>query len=414
MSEFDLGGIENSPSSFRSEYKPCKEAPIILFVLAVCAFCIGTTEFVVAGLLKILATDLKISIPAAGWVMTSYALSVMIGAPLVTAVTIQLRRKYVLIALLSLFVLGNLISALASTFFVLLVGRVLSALCHGAFFGISAVIASHIVEPSKRSMAVALMFSGLTLANIFGVPLGTLMGEHLGWQAPFYAISAIGLLGLIGIIIFVPYRLSLPSTNLIKEVKALLRFDVGLALLVTALGFGGLFAMFSYIAPLLIFVTQYSQSSVAYLLILFGMGLMIGNFLGGKAADRSLKATLYISLSLLVFTLLVFIWAAHFKIVAAIILFFLGVIGFSSVPALQMQVVNRSHKAPMLSSSANISAFNFGIAMSIFLGGLGIHLGLGYTSPSWIGAILTFLGLLIAVFLNSRYKSASQSHVRKK
>ena len=267
MSEFDLGGIENVHAPFQGKWRPCKEAPIILFVLAICSFGIGTTEFVIAGLLKILATDLHVSIPAAGWVMTSYALSVTIGAPLLTVLTIHMRRKYVLMGLIALFVLGNLISAVAGTFTVLIIGRVLTALCHGAFFGISAVVASHIVEPSKRSMAVALMFSGLTLANVLGVPLGTLMGEHLGWQAPFYAISAIGILGLIGIVLFIPTRLALPPTHLSKEISALMRPDICLSLLVTALGFGGLFASFSYIAPLLINVTHFTQSDVAYLFL---------------------------------------------------------------------------------------------------------------------------------------------------
>ncbi len=404
MSEFDIGGIENSHPTFQGKCQPCKEAPIILFILAVCSFAIGTTEFVIAGLLNILASDLNISIPVAGWVMTSYALSVMAGAPIITAFTIHLRRKYVLIGLLALFVLGNLISAFAETFTFLIIGRVLSALCHGAFFGISAVIASHIVEPRKRSMAVALMFSGLTLANVLGVPLGTLMGEHWGWQSPFYAISAIGILGLIGIILFIPHRLSLPPTHLAKEIRALMRPDIGLALLVTALGFGGLFASFSYISPLLINVTHFTQSGVAYLLVLFGLGLMIGNFLGGKAADKSLTTTLYVTLFLLSLALIILVWTAHAKWPAAITLFLLGIVGFGAVPALQMQVMHRAKAAPTLSSSTNISAFNLGISLSIFLGGLGIHFGLGYTSPSWIGSILTFSALLIALFLNRKYK----------
>ena len=260
-------------------------------------------------------------------------------------------------------------------------------------------------------MAVALMFSGLTLANVLGVPLGTLMGEHLGWHAPFYAISAVGILGLIGIMIFVPHRLTLPPTHLSKEISSLMRPDVILALLVTALGFGGLFASFSYIAPLMINVTHFTQTGVVYLLVLFGLGLMIGNFLGGKAADKSLQTTLYTSLLLLALTLLIFVWTAHAKWSAAITLFLLGIIGFGTVPALQMQVMHRAKAAPTLSSSTNIAAFNLGISLSIFLGGLGIHMDLGYTSPSWIGAILTFTALLIALFLTNKYeeKAAPQN-----
>ncbi|MBS0625795.1 MAG: MFS transporter [Verrucomicrobia bacterium] len=404
MSEIDIGGIENFHAPFQGKPQPCKEAPLILFVLAICAFAIGTTEFVIAGLLNVMATDLNVSIPTAGWVMTSYALGVTAGAPIITAFTIHMRRKYVLTSLLALFVLGNVISALAGTFSLLIVGRVLAALCHGSFFGISAVIASHIVEPSKRSMAVALMFSGLTLANVLGVPLGTLMGEHWGWHAPFYAISAIGIIGLIGIVFFIPYQLALPPTHLSKEFSALMRPDIGLAFLVTALGFGGLFASFSYIAPLLINVTQFTQSEVAYLLILFGVGLMIGNFLGGKATDKSLKGTLYASLFFLALTLFILVWTAEAKWPAVITLFILGIIGFGTVPPLQMQVVHRAKTAPTLSSSTNVAAFNLGISLSVYLGGLGISLGWGYTSPSWIGSILTFTALLIAIFLNNKYK----------
>lgn len=404
MSEFNTGGIENCDAPFQGKSHPCKQAPIILLILAICSFSIGTSEFVIAGLLKILAIDLNISIPLAGWVMTSYSLSITIGAPLITALTIRFQRKTVLVSLLSLFVVGNVISAFAESFMLLIIGRILAALCHGAFMGISSVVATHVVEPSKRSMALALIFSGLTLANVLGVPFGTLIGESLGWHAPFYAISALGVLGLAGIICFIPTRLSLPPTHLSKEIKALLHPDLALSLLVTVLGFGGLFASFSYIAPLLINVTQFTQSEVAYLLMLFGWGLMIGNFLGGKAADKSLKITLYATLLLLSLTLLLFVWAAHVKWAAMITIFFLGVIGFGTIPALQMQVMSRAKSAPTLSSSTNIAAFNLGISISIVLGGLGIHYGLGYTSPSWIGASMTFSSLLIAIVVNKKYK----------
>ncbi|MCI5052143.1 MAG: MFS transporter [Simkaniaceae bacterium] len=389
--------------------KPCKEASLILFILAICSFGIGTTEFVVAGLLDIMAKDLNVSIPVAGWVMTSYALSVTIGAPLVTGCTIHLRRKSVLIGLLSLFILGNAISALAQSFSILIVGRVIAALCHGAFFGISAVIATHIVEPNKRSMALALMFTGLTLANVIGVPFGTLMGEHFGWHSPFYVICIIGVLGLLGIIIYVPKKLTLPLTHITHEIKALLRFDIVLALLITALGFGGLFAAFSYIAPLLINVTHFSQTDVAYLLFLFGIGLMLGNYLGGKAADKSLKTTLYVTLILLALVLFGFVVTSHAKVPAVITLFLLGVIGFATVPALQMQVIQCAKTAPTLSSSANIAAFNLGIALSIYLGGLGIDLGLGFTSPSWIGALLTLCSLILLTLLNRRVDKTAKA-----
>jgi DHA1 family inner membrane transport protein len=209
---------------------------------------------------------------------------------------------------------------------------------------------------------------------------------------------------VIGIVLFIPHRLALPSTHLSKEISALIRPDIGLSLLITALGFGGLFASFGYIAPLLINVTHFTQSDVAYLLVLFGLGLMIGNFLGGKLADKSLKATLYATLFLLALTLLAFTWTAYAKWPATITVFLLGVIGFGTVPALQIQVMHRAKSAPTLSSSTNIAAFNLGISLSIFLGGLGISFGFGFISPSWIGAGLTFTALLIALFLNNKYE----------
>jgi len=399
----DVGGIENLDAPFQGKCQPCKEAPVILFVLAVCSFAIGTTEFVTTGLLRIIAKDLGISIPMAGWLTSGYALGVVVGAPVITALTIKRRRKNVLLGLMILFVIGSIISAFANTFELLMLGRILSALCHGAFFGVSAVIASHIVEPSKRARAIALMFTGLTLANVLGVPLGTLMGEYFGWHSPFFVITLLGILGFMGILFFIPSHLKLPETSLRQELAVFRCPDVLLSLLVTALGFSGLLASFGYIAPMLVEVTGYSQTAVAYLLSLFGVGLVIGNYLGGKLADLSLKRTVYGFLLLLAIVLIVFVWTAHAKFPAAITLFILGTVGFGTIPPLQMQTMRRAASAPTLASAANIAAFNLGTFLGVLLGGFTISLGWGFTGPNWIGACITLIGLGVAIYLNKRH-----------
>jgi DHA1 family inner membrane transport protein len=389
----DCKTIEEKQASSRS-------ASLALLTLAICAFAIGTTEFVTTGLLTDLARVFDVSIPVAGFVTSGYALGVVVGAPLLTAATIHLSRKYVLIGLMGLFIVGSIVSALAPTFSILMVGRFISALSHGAFFGIGSVVVTSMVEPKKRATAIALMFTGLTLANVLGVPMGTLLGQHYGWRSSFWVISLLGAIGLSGIVFLVPKQSQVPSSNLGKELAAFKRPEVWLALAITAMGFSGLLASFAYVAPIMTEVAGYAPSSIAWLLALYGVGLVFGNYFGGKAADRNLNKTIYVFLTLLALLLIAFVFTAHYKILAAMNLFLLGVFGFGLIPPLQMQIMNKAKEAPTLASAANISAFNLGTALGVFLGGYTIHAGFGFTSPNWVGAMLTVIGL--GIFMLSR------------
>jgi DHA1 family inner membrane transport protein len=371
-----------------------------LVALAIGAFCIGTTEFVTAGILPEIAMFFKVSIPMAGSLTSVYALSVAIGAPLITAITIKMQRKYILIILMSLFILGSAISALAGNFTILIFGRIVTALCHGAFFGIGAVVASNLVSEKKRASAIAFMFTGLTLANVLGVPVGTVLGQHFGWRVVFGVITILGIIGLLGIITLVPNLASNAGSSLKKELAVFKRGGVWLSLLITAFGFSGVFASFTYIAPLLTDVSGFLPGSIGGLLVLFGVGLVIGNTLGGKAADKALIPSLYGVLILLVLLLVVFTFTAHYKIPAAISLFMFGVLAFGTVAPLQMQLMQQASEAPTLASAANIAAFNLGNAGGVFLGGLAISEGFSYVSPNWVAAGLTAIGLFLAIINN--------------
>ncbi|MDU0292373.1 MFS transporter [Saccharothrix longispora] len=363
-----------------------------LIALAMGAFGIGTTEFVIVGLLPEVALDLGVSIPDAGLLVSGYALSVVVGAPLMTALGSRLPRKTVLLALMGVFVLGNVLCAVADNYALLMVGRAVAALCHGAFFGIGSVVAASLVRPERQAGAIALMFSGLTLANVLGVPLGAFIGQAHGWRATFWAVTALGVLGLVGVAALVP-RQPRPTGGLRGELAAFSRPLVWLSLLTTMLGFAGVFASFTYLAPMMTGLAGFAPQSVAWLLVLFGVGLCVGNFLGGKAADRALMPTTYAVLGLLAVVLVVFAFTASSPVPAAVTVFLLGAAGFATVPALQMRVMRTAEGAPALASAANIAAFNLGNALGAWLSGLAIDAGGGYAMPNFIGAALVVTGL---------------------
>lgn len=375
--------------------KKLSSAFFVLLALAISAFSIGTTEFVMAGVLPDIAKSFAVSIPVAGWLMTGYAVGVLVSAPILTAATIRIPRKYVLTGLMGLFIIGNVLSALAPTYSILMLGRVISALCHGAFFGIGSVVAADAVTPNKRARAVALMFTGLTFANVIGVPMGTMLGQHFGWRSMFWVISGFGAIGMLGIIALVPYQKVVANTKLSRELAMFKRPQLWFSLLVTAMGFGGLFASFTYISPIMTGVAGFAESSMVWLLVLFGIGLVLGNVLGGKAADRALVPTIFTLFIILALILFAFVFTAHYKIPAIITLFLLGILGFAIVSPVQTQVMQHAKDAPTLASAANISSFNVGIAAGTYLGGLTIHLGFGYTSANWVGGILVVVGLMM-------------------
>ncbi|MFD7571175.1 MFS transporter [Streptomyces sp. NPDC059810] len=372
--------------------------PLALLALAVGAFGIGTTEFVIMGLLPEIAADYGVSIPAAGLLVTGYALGVVVGAPLLTVFGAKVSRKRMLMLLMGLFVLGNLLSALAPNLGVMLTGRVVASLAHGSFFGIGSVVAAELVAPEKKAGAIATMFTGLTVANIVGVPLGTFIGQALGWRTTFAIVAALGVVGLLGIAKLVPAMPRPEGARLRGELKAFRNPQVLLAMAMTVLGFGGVFAAITYIAPMMTHVAGYADGSVTWLLVLFGIGMFLGNLLGGRFADRALMPMLYVALGGLAVVLALFTVTAHNKVLAAITILLVGALGFATVPPLQKRVLDQAHGAPTLASAVNIGAFNLGNALAAWLGGLVIAAGLGYTAPNWVGAALAAAALGLALW----------------
>ena len=370
---------------------------LALLALSVAAFAIGTTEFVIMGLLPEVASDLHVSIPSAGLLVSGYALGVAAGAPLLAALTARMERRNALLLLLGLFILGNALCAVAPTYGVLMVARVVAAFCHGSFFGIGAVVASHLVPRGQAARAIALMFTGLTLANVLGVPFGTFLGQWAGWRSTFMAVTGLGVVAAIAVWRLVPSLPDLPSPQMKRELGVLRQPQVLLALLMTVLGFGGVFTVFTYIAPILQQVSHVSVGATGWVLILFGVGTTIGNMLGGRLADWRLMPSLVGVLVLLSVIMLVFAWTMHNTIASVVTVFVWGVAAFATVPPLQMRVVQQASEGPHLASTLNIAAFNLGNAIGAFIGGSMIGMGLGLPSVSVAGAVVALLGLLVTL-----------------
>ncbi|GHE79763.1 MFS transporter [Streptomyces longispororuber] len=371
--------------------------PLALLALAVGAFGIGTTEFVMMGLLPNVADDLHISIPTAGHLVSAYALGVVIGAPLLAAVTARLPRRRVLIGLMVLFVVGNALSAAAPDYHLLAAARFLSGLPHGAFFGVGAVVATGLVAPERKARSVSLMFLGLTVANIVGVPVATLMGQQLGWRATFLAVSAIGLAAIAALALLVPADHGHgDAVGLRGEMRALGSLPVWLALGTTVAGFGALFSAYSYVTPMLTDSAGFAEASVTLLLALFGVGATVGNLLGGRLADHSLRGTLFGGLGSLVLVLALFPLFMKAEWSAAVGVALLGMAAFTTGSPLQLMVMEKAAAAPSLASSANQAAFNLANAGGAWIGGLALAAGLGATSPAVAGAALAVLGLGVA------------------
>ncbi|MGJ7905810.1 Cmx/CmrA family chloramphenicol efflux MFS transporter [Actinopolyspora sp. H202] len=371
--------------------------PIALFVLGLTVFSLGTTEFMIAGLLPELAAGFGISLPHAGLLISLFAVGVVIGAPTMTVLTSRVPKKATLVALLAVFVLGESLAAMAPSYGVLLTARVITAVSHGAFFGIGAVVAANLVPQEKKARAIAIMFGGLTIATIAGVPLGTFIGQQFGWRTTFWAVAVLGLLSLVGLGTLLPHQPRDEQPSIRSELSAFANPKVWLALATTMLSQAGLYAAYTYVAPLLTNVTGFPETAVAPLLLLFGIGSFLGTVLGGRFADRRLMSTLTVGLVLLSGMLLLFDVTAHNEVTMIATLGLFGVAGFLINPALQTRVMDESEGAPTLSSASNISAFNIGNALGPWLAGLGIGAGHGYLAPSRIGAALAGTALLTAL-----------------
>ncbi|MFE3030759.1 MFS transporter [Streptomyces canus] len=379
-----------------------RRTPSGLLALAVGGFGIGLTEFLIAGLLPQVASSFAVSEATAGRLISGYALSVAVGAIVLTAATARLPRKQVLVGLVVLFVLGNLLCAIAPSYPVMLWGRIVAALCHGSFFGIGSLVARSLVAPERKSRAVAVMFAGLTVANVLGVPFGALVGERWGWRAAFWAVTVVGLLALAGIIACVPGRAGkTPTTDpaaptgLRAQLGAFRSGQVWLTLLATALGYGGMFGAFSYIAYTFTEVGGFSSADVAWLLMVYGVGLVVGNMVGGRAADRDRDRTLLLALVGLTVTLAVFGLLAESPTASVVLVFLMGVFGFAGVPGMITRVTDHAQGAA-LAAGANVSASNIGNALGAWAGGLAITVGLGYTAPLYVGAgmVLTAVAVM--------------------
>ncbi|MEU7032564.1 MFS transporter [Streptomyces sp. NPDC046237] len=384
--------------------------PLALFALAVSAFGIGTTEFVMMGLLPNVADDLGTSVPTAGHLVSAYAIGVVIGAPLLTALGSRVPRKKMLLLLMALFVVGNLASALAPGFGWLVAGRVLAGLPHGAFFGVGAVVAARLVAEGRQARAVATMFLGLTVANILGVPAATLLGQHLGWRATFLVVTVIGLLAMAALARLVPYVPVDERQSLGREVRALGRSQVLLGLLTAVFGFAGVFAVYSYLASMTTEVMGLAESSVTLVLALFGIGMTAGALAAGPLTDRALRPTLYGSLTALALVLVAFRFTIHVPWLALVTVVLLGAVGFMTTTPLQMLVMNKAKDAPTLASASNHSAFNLANAGGAWAGGAAVAAGWGWSSPTLVGAVLAVVGLAIAAVAGLLDRTRTTEH----
>jgi DHA1 family inner membrane transport protein len=371
--------------------------PAGLIALALGGFGIGLTEFVIAGLLPEVAADFHVDAAAAGWLISGYALAVAVGAIGLTAAVTRLPRKTVLLGLMVLFILGNAMSAVATSYPTMLAGRLVAALCHGAFFGIGSVVAASMVDPSRKARAIAIMFTGLTAANVLGVPFGTLLGQQFGWRSTFWAITVVGVVALLGVAVLVPRTSAstAEAAGLRTELRAFRSGQLWMSLAATVLGFGGMFGAFTYIAYTLTGLSGFPAAAVPWLLILFGLGLFAGNAVGGRFADRSIDGTLLVVLAVLAAILGAFALLAAQPVAAVVALVLMGAFGFATVPGLQLRVLRSADAAPTLASGANIAAFNVGNALGAWLGGLTIAAGLGYASPLWVGAAMTVAAFVV-------------------
>ncbi|MED4054231.1 MFS transporter [Niallia taxi] len=371
-----------------------KKYPVALWTLVIGAFAIGMTEFVIMGLLPEVARDVHSSIAAAGQLITGYALGVAVGGPILVLITYKMSQKNLLMLLMLIFILGNLMATIASSYGVLMASRLLTSLAHGSFFGVGAIMAASLVEYSRRASAMALMFTGLTVANIIGVPFGTFVGQQFGWRSSFLIIAIIGFITLIGIYMLVPKPKEQKSTDLKKELAVLKNNQLWLALLIAMFCFGSVFTLFTYITPILTDVTGFQSNAVSWMLVVFGLGVTVGNILGGKLADWNINLSLqYI---LIVFILYFFVlYVLQFSMILMIPgIFIFGVLAFSMVPMLQFRILGLSAEAPTIASTLNQSAMNLGNAGGAFAGGLSVTY-LPLHDLVLVAPIITIIGFIL-------------------
>jgi predicted MFS family arabinose efflux permease len=376
-----------------------RRSTLALLALAVSAFAIGTTEFISVGLLPLISQDLNISVTTAGLTVTLYALGVMFGAPILTSLTTKIPRKTLLLAIMVVFIIGNSLAATASTITFLLFARIISAFAHGVFMSIGSTIAADVVSSDRRASAIAIMFTGLTVATITGVPIGTFIGQQLGWRAAFIAIVIVGIIALIANSILVPSDLRKGTpTTIAQQIKLFTNGRLLLIFIITALGYGGTFAVFTYLAPMLQELSGFKQNHVTVILLFYGIAIAIGNVIGGKLANRKpLKALFYMFIVQAV-VLFILAFTAPFKIAALITILLMGLFHFMNVAGLQVYVVMLAERLMPggvdVASAINIAAFNAGIAIGAYLGGV-VTDSIGLIHTSWFGGIMVVAAVLL-------------------
>lgn len=380
-----------------------------LLALATGAFAIGTTEFTPMGLLPVIADGVNVNIPTAGMLVSAYAVGVMAGAPVMTLLFSRFGKRAALMALMLIFTVGNLLSAFAPSYTTLLLSRLITSLNHGAFFGIGAVVAASVVPKEKQASAIAAMFMGLTVANIGGVPAATWIGQQVGWRVAFAGTALLGLVTIAALWLALPKGEAGTPPNLRRELKVLTRPDVLLAMGTTVMGSGAMFALYTYVAPILAEITHASPGFVAFALVLIGIGFTIGNSLGGRLADWSLDGATKLILAVLAVTMAVLPLVMTTEIGAAIGLVVWGAAAFGIVPPVQMRVMQAAAQAPGLASSVNVGAFNLGNALGAALGGVVISQGFGYAAVPLVGAALAAGGLALVWLGNAGRRNASAS-----
>ena len=376
-----------------------KRSMFALLALAVSAFAIGTTEFVSVGLLPLIAQDLDISVTTAGLTVSLYALGVMVGAPILTSLTSRMPRKLLLLWIMVIFIVGNGIAASATSVTVLLVARVIAAFAHGVFMSIGSTIAADLVPENRRASAISIMFTGLTVATITGVPFGTFIGQQFGWRFAFMAIVIIGIVGFIANSILIPsdLRQSAP-TSMRDQVKLVTNGRILLVLSITALGYGGTFVVFTYLSPLLQTITGFEQGTIVIILLAYGVAIAIGNMIGGKLSNKNpIHALLYMFIAQAI-VLLILTFTAPFKVAGLVTILFMGLFAFMNVPGLQVYVVMLAERfVPStvdVASAMNIAAFNAGIAIGAYVGGV-VADSIGLIHTAWIGAIMVMFAAIL-------------------
>ncbi len=379
-----------------------RKLPAALWALTISAFGIGTTEFVIVGLLPTVAEDMHTSLASTGMLVSLYAIGVALGAPIITALTSHIDRKKLLLGIMTLFILGNGLASLAPTFFLLILARILTGFAHGVFFSIGATIAAGLVSEDRRGSAIAIMFAGLTIAIVTGVPLGTFIGQHFGWRATFSGVALLGLIGFIANAVLLPKKIKAgKALRLADQFKVLRNPSILVVLAITTLGYGGTFVAFTYLSPMLQNITGFSANETTMILLVYGIAIALGNVIGGKAANKKPAKALMIMFILQALVLLALTFTLPSKPAAIATLFALGILAFSNVPGLQLYIVQLAEKylpgTEDVTSALNIAAFNLGIAIGAATGGWITESSLGLSATPWVSAILVLGGFLLTV-----------------